>query len=67
MVTIQSDDFRIQATPEGLRDLLIRMIPVELTDSQVAKFAATIFDTDPMDFRVVRNDKASTPWLVEED
>lgn len=67
MLTIQSDDFCIQATHEGLRDLLVRMIPGELTDSQIAKLAAAIFDADPMDFRVIRDNESSAPWLGGED
>ena len=63
---ILCDDFCIQSSPANLRDLLVGMIPGELTSSQLVKLAAAIFDVDPTDFLLLDGSQEIPQWFTEE-
>lgn len=43
-----------------LRELLVLMLPVEPTASQLAKLAAAVFDVEVTDFHVITCDERNT-------
>ncbi|WBT09433.1 hypothetical protein PAB09_03680 [Corynebacterium sp. SCR221107] len=49
-----------------MRDLLVTIIPGELTSSQLVKLAAAIFDVEPTDFLLLDDSQEIPQWFTEE-